>query len=286
MTDRPTEGSEATLLEEPAARPAVGPWAGAGLCPFLIAADGDWRAASSSRDHRCSALEPPAVLSPDKQRRLCLLPEHATCATYLAARAYRGAWSVTGSDADHAEDGGRDGAETGEGSEPASPFVRWPIPRTAPVVIDRGRPTVRDVLANRSVTQLGLVLLMILAFAVLALARFSGSPGANGGAGSAPTAGAAASPTASIGATPAPSPEASAPGVATSPSTEPSPSQLASVSPAPSPQPSLARTYRVVAGDTLSGIAARFGVSLVALERANTITDPSHLRIGTVLVIP
>ena len=39
-------------------------------------------------------------------------------------------------------------------------------------------------------------------------------------------------------------------------------------------------------GDTLSGIAARFGTTVAALKRANGITDPRLIRVGQVLVIP
>lgn len=44
--------------------------------------------------------------------------------------------------------------------------------------------------------------------------------------------------------------------------------------------------YTVVSGDTLSEIAARFGVSVEALTRANAVGDPRRLQIGTVLTIP
>jgi dienelactone hydrolase/LysM repeat protein len=45
-------------------------------------------------------------------------------------------------------------------------------------------------------------------------------------------------------------------------------------------------TYRVQAGDTLSTIAARYGVSLAALTSANDIADPNSIRVGQMLVIP
>ncbi len=45
-------------------------------------------------------------------------------------------------------------------------------------------------------------------------------------------------------------------------------------------------TYTVQRGDTLSGIAQRFGVSLSALVQANGITDPSRIYPGQRLVIP
>ena len=49
-----------------------------------------------------------------------------------------------------------------------------------------------------------------------------------------------------------------------------------------------ATTYTVQAGDTLSGIAARFGVNIDDLARANSIADNMRdkLQIGQVLVIP
>ena len=47
------------------------------------------------------------------------------------------------------------------------------------------------------------------------------------------------------------------------------------------------RTYTVQQGDTLSGIARRFGVSLADLERANPqITDPNRIFPGQVINIP
>ncbi|MCL6595335.1 MAG: LysM peptidoglycan-binding domain-containing protein [Firmicutes bacterium] len=45
-------------------------------------------------------------------------------------------------------------------------------------------------------------------------------------------------------------------------------------------------TYTVRAGDTLSAIAARFGLSLTALERLNGLGPASVLRIGEVLHLP
>jgi hypothetical protein len=45
-------------------------------------------------------------------------------------------------------------------------------------------------------------------------------------------------------------------------------------------------TYTVVAGDTLIGIAGRFGVTLEALIAANPGIQPSALLVGTSLVIP
>ncbi len=48
----------------------------------------------------------------------------------------------------------------------------------------------------------------------------------------------------------------------------------------------LPKTYEVQAGDTLSVIADRLGVSLEALIAANRLADPNRLDVGQVLVVP
>jgi murein DD-endopeptidase MepM/ murein hydrolase activator NlpD len=52
-------------------------------------------------------------------------------------------------------------------------------------------------------------------------------------------------------------------------------------------QPEAAATaYSVVAGDTLSSIARRFGVSVQALQHHNKMVDPHQLEVGDRLLIP
>ena len=46
------------------------------------------------------------------------------------------------------------------------------------------------------------------------------------------------------------------------------------------------RSYKVKAGDTLIGIAAKFGTTPKAITKLNGISDPSSLKIGQVLKIP
>lgn len=71
------------------------------------------------------------------------------------------------------------------------------------------------------------------------------------------------------------------------PSAAVSPSPTAEPSPTPTPAPT-PFIYTVKSGDTLSGIAAQFGVSLDALIAANaeTLPDPDKLDVGDKLVIP
>ncbi len=287
MTQRPEATGESSLavIGEPALSPGgmLDARVTARVCPYLLAAGGDWRSAMPTKEHRCTALEPPAYLSLDKQRRVCLTDSHSTCATYVAARqALRLPDESGASDHELVTDAGAELVAATAGDR-GTASIRWPLPRTAPVILDRGRPSLRSMLVDRSVAQLGLALLMALAFVVLALARLSPaetgpvqtvgspSPGLTG----------SAAPAASTSA--APSPSASSPGPA---STASAPSSSTSAAPASAPASISARVYRVTSGDTLSGIAARFGVSVTALQRANGIQDPSLLRIGQLLIIP
>ncbi len=59
--------------------------------------------------------------------------------------------------------------------------------------------------------------------------------------------------------------------------------------PAPTDTPTVTPTpifYEVQAGDTLLGIAHRYGISLAALQEANGIINPRSLQVGQRLVIP
>ena len=136
------------------------------MCPYLVADGGAWRSSVPARAHRCTAVTPPAILAIDKQRRLCLTTEHLECATFVAARSLR-----TGPDRADAR--------------AARPTARA-IARTTPVVLDQGRlalsvPTTTW-RPDRSMGQAALVLLMVVAFAAILVARFAGADGSGPGA--------------------------------------------------------------------------------------------------------
>jgi LysM repeat protein len=141
----------------------------------------------------------------------------------------------------------------------------------------------------------GLVLIVVIAALAVVAARFPGPARPEGAGASQPSAfSALAKSVLASPAAPSSTPSRSAPTTPTAtlaatpvatPATTPLPS-------APTPtaaalQPSVgARTYRVNSGDTLSAIAARFSVSVAAIQQLNGIKDPRLLQVGQVLRIP
>ena len=231
------------------------------LCPYLAADAGRWRSRSVASEHRCGALEPPAVLAPEKQRRLCLTPAHAECATYRAAVALAPGAPV-----------------------PEAAGTRWAFTQPTPVSFDHGRvPRAARLLSpGRRAGQFGLGGLMVVAFAAVAVARFA-TPSPQPASAVDPTATPAptATPTARL-ATPSPGPTSSPTPTPTStaaPTAVPTPTPVPTTGPTP-------LTYVVRSGDTLIAIAGRFGTSVRSIMDLNGISDPSRLRIGQVLQIP
>jgi len=237
------------------------------LCPYLATTDGNWRSSNPAREHRCVAVTPPVPLALDKQRRLCLVANHAICSTYGAAVAARPPFAIA-----------------------ATPRRRV-VARTTPVVLDQTRFDLRlPALRSDRISGQGLLVgLLVLAFAAILIARPAGDGGsANGDSSRAsalpgPTTAAAAS------ATPHPSSSApEAPVVTARPVGSPAPNtSTRPASPPASSQPATSgSTYRVKSGDTLSAIAARFGTTVKVLAGLNHISDPSKLHVGQVLQLP
>lgn len=242
------------------------------LCPYLLAAGGGWRSAAPHRDHRCTAVEPPAPLPTDTQRRLCLSAEHASCAAFRAARAARASTLAPGLD---------------PAVVASADAARRPIARTTAVVLEQSRLVAgRSLLpGDWSASQAAVVALMIVAFVVVLFARLStpGSPAVS----SSPSPSIAASPSPSPTPTPRPTPTLPPPpsGSGALESGSPPAASVAPSQAAVTSAPPFRTTYRVKAGDTLVGIASQFGTTVPAIQQLNGLTS-SSLRIGQVLKIP
>lgn len=256
-------------IPEPAA-PAV--TMTAAVCPYLLSADGSWRASTAARDHRCTAVAPASALATEKQQRLCLTAAHTGCATYLAAMS-----------------GGDPSGETAAWRIPLARPATRPIARTTPMVLDHGRvrvsmPTLRG---EPHLGQFLLLGLMGLAFAAILLARLPTGLGSGDGVGGPGPTAVSSLPVAAVPSKtpkPAASSDAASPAPARTlvptddkPSAKPSASAKASAAPT---------TYKVKRGDTLSTIAVKFGTTWQVLAELNHISDPGRLRVGQVLDLP
>lgn len=206
----------------------------------------------------------------DKQRRLCLSADHAGCATFAAARAIR------------------DDVAMAAGATDGRPTSR-PVARTAPLLMDHARialaPSPVAIRLDRSIGQAVLVGLMVLAFAAILIARLTAGDGPAAGVAAA-TGTPAPSSSAEVSAAPDPT-EPAATAVASEPAptsapTDPDPS-TEPTDPEPSASPA---TYTVRSGDTLSGIAGRYGTTWQVLAALNDIEDPGRLRVGQELRLP
>jgi LysM repeat protein len=238
------------------------------VCPYLLSADGAWRSASAAREHRCTAVAPPSPLAAEKQRRLCLTADHHSCATFVAATDARVA-------AGRLVD------------------LRRPIARTTPLVLDQGRLAIPrpSIVSSPMAGQTALIAVLGVAFGAVLIARLA--TGAGGEAGVViPVGSATARPSATEAAvaattpSPAPTPAPTASSSA-APTAKPSPT-LVPTGPTAKPSPSAMHptSYKVKGGDTLSGIAAKFGTTVKVLADLNGIKDPSKLHVGQVIKLP
>lgn len=230
-------------------------------CPFLLAEGGGWRMDVPSREHRCAAVSPVAILSLEKQARLCLTAGHPTCATYQASMSAR------------AE---RLGIPSGDRT------TRWALARTTTVIEDAGglRARITALLLDRrrwpaipAVLLVGTLFTLAISGLTGGTAPVSSTPGPTG-----PTPG----PTSTSRPTPLPTPSSAPEATATT-----APSTAPTATPAATRVPTATfRTYTVKSGDSLSAIAAEFGTTARAIATLNGITISSTLHIGQVLKIP
>ena len=248
----PTSKDTATMAEG-----VVGPRG----CPFLLAEGGGWRLDIPSREHRCTAVSPTAILSLEKQARLCLTASHPTCATYQASMSAR------------AE---RLGIPSGDRA------TRWALARTTTVIEDAGglRARVTALVLDRRRWPAVPAVLLVGTLFTLAISGLSGGTtpvsATPGPTRLTPDATATSRPTPLS--TPSPAPEASS---TTEPSAAPTSTPAATQVPT-----ATFRTYKVKSGDTLSAIAADYGTTARAIAALNGITVTTTLHIGQVLNIP
>jgi LysM repeat protein len=231
-------------------------------CPFLVAEEGGWRLDAPSRAHRCGAVSPPAPLSPEKQARLCLTAAHTGCATLQASLSARRARLGPATENDRA--------------------TRWGLARTTTVIEEAGglRARAAGLLLDRGRWPAIPAVILVLTLLVLAASGLRPTSPAAVESSATPGASATHAPASTPGPTLSSSPEATST-PATTPTAQPT------ARPTGLPAPSAAfTTYKVKSGDTLSGIASSFGVTVREILDLNGISIDSKLRVGQVLKIP
>ena len=254
----PARAPDPAKTEEARPSPAIDT-----MCPYLLASRGGWRSAAPDRDHRCTAVDPPAHLALDKQRSLCLVAEHATCPAFRAARVARASMLAPGLD---------------PATVASTDAARRPIARSTAVVLERPRFAIAGIGGgNVAASQAILVALMVLAFVVVLATQLTAGDAPTPSPSPSPSPIATPTPTATPRPTPTRSPSPAASGVAPSGS---------GILPSPaSSGAAFTTTYRVQAGDTLDGIATEFGTTVAAIQQLNSLTG-SDLNIGQLLKIP
>ncbi len=247
------------------------------ICPYLVVDGESWRSASPSRDHRCGAVAPPALLAVDKQRRLCLSDRHGGCATFLAASSrFLGPGLSESAETLAARLAGvRSSAKPG-----GETVTRWSLARTAPVVLDHGRiPALLGALTGRSrASQFLLGVLLLAAFGAIGLARLGGGAG----------------PLTAIGPSPSVAASRTGGGLASAAPAGPSGGvEAATATPAPSAPTASASpaavangTYRVKRGDTLYVIARQLGTTVRILQQLNGLGTSTTIHVGDMLKVP
>ena len=228
-------------------------------CPLLgLPDDPVTRFSFPSEAHRCRATDRPRPIELDHQATFCLSGNYPECAQYRAAAAP-----------------GRSGAPE-PASTPVATRAAGPAPaaKAASAAAPVPAPSARAGRWRRAVA-------VIVAAVALAVAAYLAGPVIVDWLRQAGVRTVTASPAASIAvlATRAPSRPATAP----SPTASPGSSRVTTSRPSPIPT---TRVHVVVAGETLTAIAARYGVTVNAIADANSITDTGLIHVGERLVIP
>lgn len=255
---RPASGVVSSLATE-------APGSTAAVCPYLFVPGASWRASRPLREHRCAAVTPIDAPSIDTQRGVCLTAAYATCPRYGAALdARRARWI---------------GAP--EGLVAFEARVGRRVPRVAPVALDRPSAIAGPLSllgGSRRLARIALAAAMVGAAGLLLAARFAGGQvGGNLRVSPEPSAPAAvASPTEGLG------PSSASPSLPATSTPSPAPAKTSK----PTAKPASTRRYTVRSGDTLGGIARRFGTTVAVLKKLNGISDTSRIRPGRVLRIP
>jgi LysM repeat protein len=155
------------------------------------------------------------------------------------------------------------------------------VPRVAPVALDRPSAIAGPLSllgGSRRLARIALAAAMVGAAGLLLAARFAGGQvGGNLRVSPEPSAPAAvASPTEGLG------PSSASPSLPATSTPSPAPAKTSK----PTAKPASTRRYTVRSGDTLGGIARRFGTTVAVLKKLNGISDTSRIRPGRVLRIP
>jgi hypothetical protein len=234
------------------------------ICPFLaLVADHRTAVDGYDPDHACHALTPPEALDRARQAELCLSEAHRQCDRYVAFL----------------------DAHAADAPDVPTPSPDALIARTR-LVMDPGARRVAGLseapigMSPRRWVVAGGIALVGVAAAATAMAGGLGGTADRRPDGTAqpsitPTATADPSPSASFEPTGEPT---------TAPTAEPTAEPTRESTPRPSAAPAPV-TYVVQEGDTLNGIAARFGTTAEAIRQANGLPG-DVINIGQVLVIP
>ena len=274
----PSPGPTSASASPGATPQDAGQWLDA-TCPYLRSTDGSWRSVVPQHGQRCWGQQPPAALEPMTQERLCRTQAHTRCEVFVAAE-QRHLDALTRDHVSPERLDGRFGVLVRPSTlvlDDSGP-VRLPLPLPPGVIAGRRR---------RVAVGLGLAGLVV----IVALLAGLGSGGGPQPTQSPPIAFVSPSPvvaraTASPTRSPTPrpthatvTPTAVTP-TAVTPTTVPATPVATPVStpvatPVPTPTPSpgqspgIRTTYRVRKGDTLAGIAAKFGVTKKQLLAVN-----------------